>query len=124
METDHSPASRPATITGRAARRLDEIFIRFVPDDASQVAALKTGDGDLGAFISYSDIPDLEAAGVKMYKAFSGYNEGWYFMLDPETSHPALQDPKVREAIALAFDREALVKDLLLGATAPAYVPG
>ena len=100
--------------------KLDEIFIRFVPDDASQVAALKTGDGDLGAFITYSDIPDLEAAGVKMYKAFSGYNEGWYFMLDPKTGHPALQDPKVRQAIALAFDREALVKDLLLGATAPA----
>ncbi len=100
--------------------KLDEIFIRFVPDDAAQVAALKTGDGDLGAFITYSDIPDLEAAGVQMYKAFSGYNEGWYFMLDPKTGHPALLDPKVREAIALAFDREALVKDLLLGATAPA----
>ena len=33
------------------------------------------GDGDLGTFIAYADIPDLEAAGVKMYKAFSGYNE-------------------------------------------------
>jgi len=41
-------------------------------------------------------------------------------MLDPKTGHPALQDSKVRQAIALAFDREALVKDLLLGATAPA----
>ncbi len=100
--------------------KIDEIFIRFVPDDASQIAALKNGDGDLGTFIAYSDIPDLEAAGVNMYKAFSGYNEGWYFMLDPKTGHPALQDPKVRQAIALAFDREALVKDLLLGKTAPA----
>jgi peptide/nickel transport system substrate-binding protein len=100
--------------------KLDEIFIRFVPDDASQVAALKNGDGDLGAFISYSDIPDLEAAGVQMYQAFSGYNEGWYFMLDSKKGHPALQDPKVREAIALAFNRDALVKDLLLGKTAPA----
>ncbi len=100
--------------------KLDEIFIRFVPDDAAQVAALKNGDGDLGTFISYSDIPDLEKAGVQMYKAFSGYNEGFYFLLDPKKGHPALQDQKVREAIALATDREALVKDLLLGATAPA----
>ncbi len=99
--------------------KLDEIFIRFVPDDASQVAALKNGDGDLGTFISYSDIPDLEKAGVVMYKAFSGYNEGWYFFLDPKKGHPALQDPNVRQAIGLAFDRNALVKDLLLGKTAP-----
>jgi peptide/nickel transport system substrate-binding protein len=100
--------------------QLDEIFIRFVPDDASQVAALKSGDGDLGTFIAYSDIPDLEKAGVKMYKAFSGYNEGWYFLLHPDKGHPALQDVKVRQAIALAFDRGALTKDLLLGATDPA----
>ncbi len=100
--------------------KLDEIFIRFVPDDASQVAALKNGDGDLGAFIAYSDIPDLEAAGVNMYKAFSGYNEGFYFMLDSKKGHPALLDPKVREAIALAIDRESLDKNLLLGKTVPA----
>lgn len=99
---------------------LDEIFIRFVPDDAAQVAALKNGDGDLGTFITYSDIPDLERAGVQMYKAFSGFSEGWYFLLDPKKGHPALQDLKVREAIALAFDRESLVKNLLLGQTAPA----
>ncbi len=100
--------------------KLDEIFIRFVPDDASQVAALKNGDGDLGTFITYSDIPDLEAAGVNMYKAFSGYDEGFYFLLDPKKGHPALQDSKVREAIALAIDRDSLDKNLLLGKTVPA----
>ena len=52
--------------------KLDEIFFRFVPDDASQVAALKAGDGDLGTFFAYSDMPDLEAAGVNIVKVFSG----------------------------------------------------
>jgi len=100
--------------------KIDEIFFRFVPDDAAQVAALKAGDGDLGTFVSYSDIPTLEEAGVKMVSAFSGYNEGLYFLLDPEKGHPALQDANVRKAIALAFDRESLCKDLLLGLTVPA----
>ncbi len=99
--------------------KIDEIFIRFVPDDASQVAALKAGDGDLGTFIAYSDIPTLEQAGVKMIKVFSGYNEGWYFYLHPEKGHPALKDVKVRQAIALAFDRFSVCKDLLLGLTKP-----
>jgi len=99
---------------------IDEIFIRFVPDDASQIAALKAGDADLGTFIAYSDIPDLQKAGFEMYTVISGDNEGLYFYLDPEKGHPALQDVRVRQAIAMAFDRFSLVKDLLLGMTKPA----
>jgi len=99
--------------------KIDEIFIRIVPDDASQVAALKAGDADLGTFIAYSDIPTLEQAGVQMVKVFSGYNEGWYFYLHPEKGHPALKDVRVRQAIALAFDRFSVCKDLLLGLTKP-----
>ncbi|MBI5352484.1 MAG: peptide ABC transporter substrate-binding protein [Chloroflexi bacterium] len=96
--------------------KLDEITIRFVPDDASQIAALKSGEGDLGTFIAYSDIPALEEAGIQMFTAFSGYNEGLYLNLG-EKGHPALKDQGVRQALAYATDRESLVKDLLLGRT-------
>ncbi len=99
---------------------IDEIFIRFVPDDASQIAALKTGDGDLGTFFAYSDVPDLEAAGIEIIKVFSGYNEVMYFLLHPDKAHPALLELNVRKAIALATDRFSLSTDLLLGLTQPA----
>jgi ABC-type transport system substrate-binding protein len=102
---------------GRPA--LDEIFIRFVPDDASQVNALVAGDGDLGTFFDYSDVPTLKDAGVDVFAAQSGYNEGWFFYLGEE-SHPALQDKRVRQAIAMGFDRASLSQDLLLGLTKPA----
>jgi peptide/nickel transport system substrate-binding protein len=100
--------------------KIDEIFIRFVPDDASQIAALKAGDGDLGTFFAYPDVPGLEQAGIQILKVYSGYNEVWYFLLRPDKGHPALQDVRVRQAIALAFDRFSLVEDLLLGLTKPA----
>jgi peptide/nickel transport system substrate-binding protein len=100
--------------------KLDEIFIRFVPDDASQVAALKNGDADMGLFIAYSDMPDLEKSGLTLLKAFSGFNEGMYFLIGKDKGNPALQDVKVRQAIAYATDREKLVKDLLGGRTQPA----
>jgi peptide/nickel transport system substrate-binding protein len=100
--------------------KLDEIFVRFVPDDASQIAALKTGDGDLGTFFAYSDMPDLEAAGVTLIQTFSGYNEGFYFLLDPNKGHPALQDLKVRQALAYATNRQKINDDLNLGKTKPA----
>jgi peptide/nickel transport system substrate-binding protein len=100
--------------------KIGEIFIRFVPDDASQIAALKAGDGDLGTFIAYPDIPGLQEAGITILPAYSGYNEGWYLLLDPELAHPAMLDVRVRQALALAFDRFSLNEDLLLGLTQPA----
>jgi peptide/nickel transport system substrate-binding protein len=98
---------------------IDEIFMRFVPDDASQVAALQSGDGDLGTFIAYSDIPSLEEAGIKIQTVLSGYNEGLFFTVSEEMGHPALLDVNVRKAFVLAFDRESLNRDLLLGLTQP-----
>jgi peptide/nickel transport system substrate-binding protein len=99
-----------------APAKIDEIFLRFVPDDASQVAALRTGEGDFGTFFSYSDMPTLEEAGVEIIMAPSGYNEGWYFYFGEE-AHPALADVRVRQAIAMCFDRFSVVNDLLLGKT-------
>lgn len=97
---------------------IDEIFIRFVSDEATQTAALIAGDGDLGTFFSYSFMPALEKAGLKLDKVFSGYNEGWFFNLG-EKGHPALKEHSVRQAIALAFDRISLTKDLLFDKTVP-----
>ena len=96
--------------------KLDEIFVRFVPDGASQIAALKSGEGDLGTFIAYPDIPSLESAGLQVFTAFSGYNEGIYINMG-EKGHPALKDQGVRQAIAYALDRKSIVKDLLLDHT-------
>lgn len=102
---------------GRPA--LDEVFIRFVPDDAAQINALLAGEGDLGTFFAYSDVPELEAVGINIYAVQSGYNEGWYMYI-AEDGHPALMDVRVRQAIAMGFDRPTLVEDLLLGLTQPA----
>ncbi len=93
---------------------LDEVFLQFVPDDASQTAALIAGDADLGTFPPLSDVPALEAADVEIVVRNEGYAEGWFFnMRDMAT--PAARDVKVRQAIAMALNREAIVTDLLYG---------
>lgn len=98
---------------------IDEIFIRFVPDDASQVAALQAGDADLGTFIAYSDVPTLKDAGLNIVVEPSGYSEWMFFLVNEEVGHPALLDVNVRKAIALSIDRESINSDLLLGLTKP-----
>jgi peptide/nickel transport system substrate-binding protein len=97
--------------------KVDELFFKFVPDDASMIAALVAGDGDVGTFFAYSDVPQLQAAGISILNSFSGYNEGIYINLHAEKGNPALKDVKVRQAIAYAFNRQKLVDDLLLGLT-------
>lgn len=94
--------------------KLEQVFIRIVPDDAAQEAAIIAGDTDIGVFLSSDQIEKLEAGGdVKVVAAASGYDEGWFLNVNPETAHPALLDVNVRKALALATDRFSIVKDLL-----------
>jgi peptide/nickel transport system substrate-binding protein len=103
---------------------LDQIFIRIVPDDAAQVAALQVGDADIGVFIAYSDMPTLEVLGtLDLVKVQSGYKESWFMNLSPSgktAGHPALQDVNVRRAILMAVDFDKIDNDLLYGRTKPA----
>ncbi len=104
----------------RGKPRLDRVFIKIVPDAEAQMAAIETGDTDIGVFLSYADVPTIEALpDVEIQTVAYGYNEGWFFNLDPETGHPALQDKRVRRAIAMAVDRWKITDELLLGLTQP-----
>jgi len=94
---------------------IDTIIVTFVPDDQTYVANLLNGSADLGTFVPPNEVPGLIDAGLEVNIIPSGYNEGWFFNVDPELAHPAMQDVRVREAIALAFDRSSVVDDLLLG---------
>jgi peptide/nickel transport system substrate-binding protein len=94
--------------------QLEQVFIRIVPDDAAQEAAIIAGDTDIGVFLSSDQIEKLEAGGnVKVVAVPSGYDEGWFPNVNPETAHPAMLDVNVRKAIALATDRFTIVNDLL-----------
>ena len=97
------------------AAKIDELFIRFVPDDTAQTNALVAGDADLGLFIPYSETPKLKDAGITIMVEPSGYNEGIFFQVSPEFSHPAMLDVNVRKAVAMALNRDGFNQDVNLG---------
>jgi peptide/nickel transport system substrate-binding protein len=102
---------------------IERIFVRMTPDDAAQVAAIKAGDTDIGVFISFSDVPELEALGtLQVVSTASGFMEGWFFNVGEDT-HPALQDVRVRQALAHGFNRWQITNDLLLGLSEPPASP-
>lgn len=103
--------------------KLEQIFVRIVPDDAAQEAAIIAGDTDIGAFLSSDQIQKLEAGGkVKVVPVTSGYNEAWFYNVNPDTARPFMLDVNVRKAITLASDRFSIVKDLLVESINPVNV--
>jgi peptide/nickel transport system substrate-binding protein len=94
--------------------KLEKVFVRIVPDDAAQEAAILAGDTDIGVFLDSSQIETLEAGGtLDVVGTPGGFNEAWFLNVNPATTHPAMLDVNVRKAIALATDRFTIVKDLL-----------
>lgn len=95
------------------APAFERVIARFITDSAQMRNALEAGEIDV-AFNwsddlvgSYSAIPDVEVfqtAGVYGDAVWMNVGNG---------GHPALADPKVREAIVRAIDRESLAADLI-----------
>ena len=103
--------------------KLEQVFIRIVPDDAAQEAAIIAGDTDIGVFLSSDQKEKIEAGGtVKMVSVASGYDEGWFMNVNPKTARPFMLDVNVRKAIALATDRFTIVKNLLVEEVNPVNV--
>jgi len=105
--------------------KIDEIFFRFVPDETAQVNSLLAGDADLGYWFEWIDAQKLEEAGFSIVVKPNGFNEGLFFLVNNTDStyngnpigHPAMLDARVRQALAMAIDRETLNQNLNLGFT-------
>ncbi len=86
--------------------KLDAVVYQLVPDDAAQTAAVLAGDVDIAFWPPYEDIPAFRDAGLEVLTKASGYNEGWFFNMRDMAS-PGVKDLVVRQAIAMALDRES-----------------
>ncbi len=105
--------------------KIDEVFFRFVPDDAAQVNSLLAGDADLGYWLQWVNVQKLKDAGFSIVVVPNGYNEGLFFAPNntdaqfegKRVGNIAMLDVKVRQAVAMAIDRETLNQNLNLGYT-------
>ncbi|HBY98896.1 MAG TPA: hypothetical protein DEP84_33940 [Chloroflexi bacterium] len=100
----------------RGRPTIDRILIRMVPDSKAQMALIQAGETDLGTFMTAADKPAIDQLEeMTLVMAPSPWMESWFFNLDPETGHPALQDVHVRQALAMAVDRQQMINTLFYG---------
>jgi len=91
---------------------LDRIEIRVYPDNSSETSALISGDNDLMVIASQSEYERLRTArGVVAMRTPSGQ----FLNVNMACDQRPFNDVRVRQALALAVDREALVGFVALG---------
>lgn len=98
----------------------EKVEFRVLPNDATRVAALLAGDVDLIEFVPLGDAAKLGATpGITVHSGNSARVTYLGLNLDPRPS-PAdgknpLTEPKVRQAISLAINRDGIVRSTLQG---------
>ncbi|HEU4321556.1 MAG TPA: ABC transporter substrate-binding protein [Roseiflexaceae bacterium] len=93
------------------------IAVRYIPDVNTRALALQSGDVDIAHALLPSQIEQLKAGGFQVHAfPFGRQND-----IILNVTRPPLDDRDVRRAIALAVDREALLKGVLGGVGTPAY---
>lgn len=96
---------------------LDQVVFKGVPEAGSRIAQLRSGALDAIQEPPMSQIAELERSpGVKVEEFSFGRGEN----LDLSTYNPLFRDPRAREAVDIALDREAIVKVALAGHGKPA----
>lgn len=112
---------------GKALPYLESVDFEIIPDDATRILKLQAGEVDVAEFIPFSRVSELEAdqsINMNLYPStriiYSPINTR--DTRADGTPNP-LADPKVRQAINFATNKEALIGLVLQGAGKPMTSP-
>ena len=93
---------------------LDEVIYKVVPDSASGIQQLKTGEVDIFAGVDGSQVPDFKNTDVNI-AVYPQLSFIFYATNLDETKTTKFQDVQVRQALMYALDREAIVENIYFG---------
>jgi peptide/nickel transport system substrate-binding protein len=104
------------------APRLDTLVFRVLPEEATRLAELRSGGLDLTRVESFRQARQLERADG--YSVLSIPRRAYDYIAWNPSGHPAFDDARVREALSLALDRDAMISALEMeGHAEPAAGP-
>jgi peptide/nickel transport system substrate-binding protein len=93
-----------------------KLVLRFITDDAARMAAFLAGEVDIASNVPPERVAEL-SANPKL-DVRSGPSSRYYFLVFDTTKKP-FDDVKVRQAVNLSLDRDALVKGVSSGFGTP-----
>lgn len=99
---------------------VDRLVVTHIPDNNSLVLALQAGDIDIAVGIPPHSVETLKANPGLEVRHPAPFQLNFMFL---NTQKQTMKDVRVRQAIAHAIDRVALVRGVMLGQAAPAVGP-
>lgn len=107
------------------APQVDRLVFRILPNAASAVAALESGEVDYVLSVPGPDIPRLRRTdGIAVVKSAGGSGgSACQEVLIPNLTRPPFTDVRVRRAIAHTLDRQFLTDRVYFGQGSPATGP-
>lgn len=108
------------SFTHGGAPYIETIELRVVPEYATVLAGMESGEIDVMLGVQAKDVERLKGAGNAILESLTAGISPGLFM---NVSQPPFDDVKVRQAINLAVDREALIKAVALGQAVAQWGP-
>lgn len=98
---------------------LDNLELKFIPEAAVSLAALQASEIQIGP-VSEEDLKVVESAKDLSVNTFVGASTLQIFM---NRNSPVFKDPRARQALSYAVDRESMVLGITDGRSQPALGP-
>ena len=110
--------SRTEVPPGRVARdlgvaRIDDLVFAITPDATARYAKLKAGECHVNGYPRPADLPEMQKDASLKVINMSGLNVAYWAF---NAQKPPFDKKEVRLALAEAIDRDAILKDVYLGA--------
>ncbi len=117
VKGDHMLLQRNPNYWEQGKPVIDEIMIKTMTDDNSRILALQKGDVDAINYAPFNRVDELaKDPNLQVLKFQSTYTN----YITPNNRNKPFDDVKVRQALAYAIDREALIKTVNFGLGEPA----
>lgn len=91
--------------------KLDRLTWKFVPDQTTRLNLLVSGGGDVALDVPVDRMSEVESAGLEVLTSRTGNQQN--IQMNKESGQ--LQSLELRQAVAMAIDREALVETMFGG---------
>lgn len=119
VEGDHVTLVRNEDYWGEPANPAGVTF-KTVPEDATRIAELSTGDADLIYPVNPGDVEQIDNTDGTYVEQNESANMTY---MGFNTEVEPFDDPDVRRAIAMAIDKEAIINEMLEGIPEVATTP-
>lgn len=96
---------------------VDRAVFKVVPEGATRIAGLKTGEIDATALIPVDLLPVVQKLDKVELQGVEGFTDDWVAF---NTSRAPFDDPQLRKAVIYSFDAKALLDAIVKDAGVPA----